>query len=252
MAKLKEKEWQFPKEDSLDRITDAILWELTRTAYQESEKFRKCIGSNAWPMTIKQWPKEPYYSRKRKLAEFSFSMFSEPVNLWVIRKPDVLARLISNLRVKPSVEKDNKIVGIVGESPDLAMNESLGYGVTKFYADLRNPTPDLIKAFEKLIKQERQKKMPDICDRFGNLKKGKGLVKSSNGVAELLEHAQALLNSLGTYRIYKRSQESVSCTLDWMMENNIKLIDEKSIRDRVNLIKKSLKSIFQSYTISEG
>ena len=250
MGKLLEKDWRFPDEDSLDRITDALLWELSRTVYEESSEFRKSVDEKVWPMSVKQWPSESYYTMKRKLAEFPYSMFSEPVNLWTIREPDVLARLISNLRAKSPLNKDKTIVGVVGESPSLAMSESLGYGAIKMYVDLRSSTPELIKDLEKMVKQERLKRMPDICDRFGNLKKGKGLVKSPDGVAELLKSASVLLNSLGLYRIYKNSQESVARTLDFMAENKLKLVDEKTVREKVNLIKKSLKSISEAYIFS--
>jgi hypothetical protein len=252
MGKLLEKDWRFPNEDSLDRITDALLWELSRTVYNESSEFRESVDGKAWPMFVKQWPNESYYTRKRKLAEFSYSMFSEPVNLWTIRKPDVLARLISNLRAKPPLNEDKTIVGVVGESPSLAMSESLGYGAIKMYVDLRSPTPELIKDFDKMVKKERLKHMPDICDRFGNLKKGKGLVKSPDGVAELVKSASVLLNSLGLYRIYKKSQESVARTLDFMSENNLKLVDEKTIRDKIHTVKVSLNSISAAYTSSGG
>ena len=77
------------------------------------------------------------------------------------------------------------------------MSESLGYGAIKMYVDLRSPTPELIKDFEKLVKQERLKHMPDICDRFGNLKKGKGLVKSPDGVAELVKSNPCYLTLWG-------------------------------------------------------
>jgi len=250
MGKILEKDWRFPDEDSLDRITDALLWELSRTVYEESPDSRESLDDKVWPMSVKQWPNEPYYTRRRKLAEFSISMFSEPVNLWTIRKPDVLARLISNLRVKHPSNDDNQVVGIVGACPSLAMSESLGYGAIKMYVDLRSPTPKLIKDFEKMVKQERRKHMPDLCDRSGNLKKGKGLVKSRDGVAELLKSAAVLLNSLGIYRIYQNSQKSVARTLDFMTENKLKLVDEKTIREKVNLIKRSLKSISEAYTFS--
>jgi hypothetical protein len=250
MGKLLEKDWRFPNEDSLDRITDALLWELSRTVYKESSEFRESVSGKAWPMSLRQWPSESYYTRKRKLAEFSYSMFSEPLNLWTIREPDVLARLISNLRAKSPLNKDKTIVGLVGESPSLAMSESLGYGAIKMYIDLRSSTPELIKDFEKMVKQERLKHMPDICDRFGNLKKGKGLVKSPDGVAELIKSASVLLNSLGLYRIFKNSQESVARTLDFMTENKLKLVDEKTIRQKIKLVKKSLKSISEAYTFS--
>ena len=183
MGKLLEKDWRFPNEDSLDRITDALLWELSRTVYNESSSLGKVLmAREAWPMSVKQWPNGVLlYKKAKACGVFILNVFGVS-KAWTIRKPDVLARLISNLRAKPPLNEDKTIVGVVGESPSLAMSEVPGYGAIKMYVDLRSPTPELIKDFDKMVKQERLKHMPDICDRFGNLKKARVWLSHQTGL----------------------------------------------------------------------
>lgn len=257
MGKMEEKDWKFPETD-FGRVTRAVIWELARQAHRENPEFRKLteeIAKNhddVWPLCVKEWPSRPYFSRRRRVSPFPNSMFSNPVNLWSITKPNVLSRLILNLNINPS-ESKTEPVGAVGSDPGLSMLEALGYGPVKFRVDIRRPTPELIKSFEKAVKTERKRLIPEICDKKGNLKNRKGIVKSEDGLSELANHGQQLLDSIGIYRIYQNSQESVTKTIEWMFRHNLDLKrDEKTIRDRLNTVKVSLKSIEKAFSFSGG
>lgn len=256
MGKIEEKDWKFPEAD-FERVTRAVIWELTRQAHRENPEFRKLteeIAENhddVWPLCVKEWPARPYFSRRRRVSPFPNSMFSNPVNLWSITKPDVLSRLIVNLNANPSKPKTEPI----SKDVNLAVLEALGYGPVKFsfYVDLRRTTPELIKSFEKAVRLERKKLMPNLCDEKGNLKKGKGIVKSEAGLSELANHGQQLLDSIGIYRIYQNSQKSVIQTIDWMSGHNHHLaLDEKTVRDRLKAVRDSLKSIRKAFSFSGG
>lgn len=161
MGKMEEKDWKFPEAD-FEKVTRAVIWELTRQVHRESPDFRKLtekIAENhddVWPLCVKEWPARPYFSRKRKVSPFPYSMFSNPVNLWSITKPDVLYRLIVNLNANPTDPKTEP-VGPVGSDPSLSMLEALGYGPVKFRVDIRRPMPELIKSFEKAVRNERKR-----------------------------------------------------------------------------------------------
>lgn len=254
---MEEKDWKFPEAD-FEKVTRAVIWELTRQVHRERPDFRKLtekIAENhddVWPLCVKEWPARPYFSRKRKVSPFPYSMFSNPVNLWSITKPDVLSRLIVNLNANPTDPKTEP-VGPVGSDPSLSMLEALGYGPVKFRVDIRRPMPELIKSFEKAVRNERKRLIPDVCDKKGNLKKGKGIVKSEAGLSELANHGQQLLDSIGIYRIYQNSQKSVTQTIDWMSCHNHHLaLDEKTVRDRLKAVRDSLKSIKKAFSFSGG
>jgi hypothetical protein len=259
VGKIEKKDWKFPKA-GFERVTRAIIWELTRQAYRENPDFRKLtekIAENhddVWPLCLEEWPDRPYFSSGRKVEPFSPSMFSNSVNLWSITKPEVLYRLIFNLGVKPSKIRTEP-VGVVGNAPGLAMFEILGYIPEKFhfYVDIRRPTPELGKSFEKAIRLERKRLIPEICDKKGNLKKGKGIVKTNAGRRELTKLGQQLLDSIGIYRIYQNSQKSVTQTIDWMSCHKHHLaLDEKTVRDRLKAVRDSLKSIKKAFSFSGG
>jgi hypothetical protein len=257
MGKIEEKDWKFPETD-FEKVTRAVIWELARQAHRENFDFRKLTeeitenNDDIWPLCVKEWPARPYFSRRRRVSPFPYSMFSKPINLWSISKPDVLCRLVTNLNANPS-EPKTEPVGAVGSDPGLAMLEALGYGPVKFRVDLRRPTPELIKSFEKAVRSERKRLIPDICDKRGNLKKRKGIVKSEAGLSELANYGQQLLDSIGIYRIYQNSQKSVTQTIDWMSCHNHHLaLDEKTVRDRLNAVKVSLRSIKKAFSFSGG